>query len=118
MSQPVHFSEGPGSRPRTSLDAATADANGSTEAFGRAHKTWGMQVVLGGDVVATGGTVTLHLSHDGTNWSAAVATFTIGTTTNKDIVYAVDKPASFARAVLASLSGGTNPTVTATICGV
>lgn len=118
MTQPVHFADGPGTRAMGSLVAATANGDGETVGAGRAYKTWAMQVVLGGGAVPTGGTVKLHLSFDGINWSEPVATFTIGTTVNKDIVFAVDKPAIYAKAVLASLSGGTNPTVSAKIVGV
>lgn len=65
------------------------------------------------------GTVALELSNDGTNWAPTdAATFTIGTSVNKDFVWATGKPALYARAVLASLTGGTNPTVTATIVAV
>lgn len=107
------------SAPQTSLAAATANGNGTTIDFTTSRRTFGMQVVLGGDVVPTGGTIVLQLSNDSTNWTAtALATFTIGTSVNKDFVYVVDKPARYARAVLAGLTGGTNPTVTATITGV
>lgn len=110
--------EGPGTGPMTSLNAATANGNGKTCGDGRAYASWGLQVSVGGDVAPTDGVITLHLSLDGTSWSAAVATHDIGDDTEGDIEVAVDKPAVYARAVLASLTGGTNPTVTAKIVGV
>lgn len=118
MSTPVHFAGGPGSRPLTTLSAVAANADGKVLAADRAHSTWGMQVIVAGTGSPTG-VVSLELSNDGTNWAPTdAATFTIGTDTNKDFKWAVDKPACFARAVLASLVLGTNTTVTVIIAAV
>jgi hypothetical protein len=95
----------------TSLKAATANGNGAPADFRVARLNVAMQVVLTG--APSGGTVTLVGSLDGVNWSAALATFTIGTDTNGDIKVSTGKPVIKARAVLAGLTGGTSPTVTA-----
>lgn len=119
MSTPTHSAGGRGSSACVSLNAATANGSGKPLGGGRAWNTWGMQVVLGGTVAPTTGTISLQLSNDGTNWSpTAAATFTIGTSVDKDFVWAADKPAVYARATLAGLAGGTAPTVTATIVAV
>lgn len=98
-----------------SLDAVTANANGSAIDLEVAARTHGMQVVLTGG--PTGGTVTLQGTLDGTNWFA-LATFTIGTDASGDIKFAVDTPVQQVRAVLAGLAGGISPTVTAWIGSV
>lgn len=100
--------------PGTSLNAVTADDDGGGVNVS-GYQTLAMQVVLTGS--PTGGTVTLELSLDGTNWDATSTVFTIGTDTSGDIKFSTDTPAEFARAKLASLAGGTSPTVTALITG-
>lgn len=97
------------------LDGVTADTTGAWKtAFG--CRTFSMQVVLTG--TPTGGVVTLEGSNDGSNAiPTALATFTIGTDANLEAKYVVDKPVAFVRAKLASLAGGTSPTVSAKVAG-
>lgn len=89
-------------------NAATADGNGSPFNLEVAHRTWGLQVVEGGTV--TTGTVTLQGSLDGTNWFALGAAYDAAVDTSGDIKWAVDKPVTRVRAVLANITGGGNIT--------
>lgn len=74
--------------------------------------TYSLQVVLTGS--PSGGTVTLEGSNNGsTADTTAAATFTIGTDASGVTKFVVDKPYAYIRAKLASLTGGTNPTVSA-----
>lgn len=101
-------------KPTVSLDAATANGNGGGSNVS-GYRTIAMQTSHTG--TPTAGTVTLELSLDGDTWFASSTVFTIGTTANDSIQWAVDEPAAYARAVLAGLTGGTAPTVTALISG-
>ena len=101
--------------PNVALDRATANVTGPVAKLATVHSKLSMQVVLTGS--PSGGTVTLQGSLDGINFDAttALATFTIGTDTSGAIKFSIDKPVSAYRVVLASLAGGTSPTVTATV---
>lgn len=99
--------------PQASLNAATANGSGSVIDLGTCCRSFALQVVLTGG--PSGGTVTLVGSLDGTNFDAALATFTIGTDASGVIKYVVDKPLRYVKAVLAGLTGGTSPTVTANV---
>ncbi len=107
----------PNVSPATSLSAVAANGNGTTIDFGTCVRTFSLQTLLTG--TPTGGTVVLQLSNDGTNWSPTItgSTFTIGAQVSGEMVFVSDKPARYARAVLAGLTGGTSPTVTTRIAG-
>jgi hypothetical protein len=95
------------------LNGVTANTTGDWKPV-LGCRSFSMQVVLTG--TPTGGTVVLEGSNDGTNAIPTVlATFTIGTDANFEAKYCVDKPVAFIRAKLASLSGGTAPTVSAKV---
>ena len=101
--------------PNVVLDRAAANVTSPVFDFKTVHSKLSMQVVLTG--APSGGTVTLQGSVDGVNFdtTTALATFTIGTDHSGDIKFVVDKPVSACRVVLAGLTGGTSPTVTATV---
>ena len=101
--------------PNRALDAVTANVTGSVTKLGTVHSKLSMQVILTG--APSGGIVTLQGSLDGVNFdtTTALATFTIGTDNSGDIKFVVDKPIMAYRCVLAGLTGGTNPSVTAVI---
>lgn len=95
------------------LDGVTADVNGAWKTVA-GFKDFSMQVVLTGS--PTGGTITLESSNDGSNAAPTpLMTFVIGSDTNLEINYVIDKPVAFVRATLAGLAGGTSPTVSAKV---
>jgi hypothetical protein len=101
--------------PNLALDHAAANVTGPVTNLGTVHSKLSMQVVLAGS--PSGGTVNLQGSLDGVNFDATtpLATFTIGTDTSGAIKMSIDKPVSAYRVVLAGLTGGTAPTVTAIV---
>lgn len=101
--------------PNVALNAATANVTSPVTNLGTVHSKLSMQVVLTG--APSGGTVTLQGSLDGVNFdtTTALATFTIGTDTSGAVKFSIDKPVVAYRVVLANLTGGTNPTVTAIV---
>lgn len=100
-----------GSGPQKVLDAVTANGSGSYD-FGNLHSTAGLQVILTG--APSGGTIVITGSIDGVTYdAAALATFTIGTDASGAIKIATGTMFRSLKATLGSLSGGTNPTVTA-----
>lgn len=97
----------------TSLNAVTANGNGSAVDFVTARRNVSMVVSATGAPAA--GTVTLQVSHDGTTWFATSTTATAGATVSSGTLS--NGAWRYARAVLSGLSGGTSPTVTATLMG-
>jgi hypothetical protein len=116
MSNPVHFSGGPGTKAFTTLNEVDDNADGVAFRTERAHSAWGIQVTTTGSPNA--GTVTLQLSIDGTNFFTSGTSVDLSQDSSGVVKWASDKPAIAARATLASLGGGTDPTVTAKICAV
>lgn len=99
----------------TSLNAANATGVGSDIAFSRPRDRISMQVAF------TGGSPTVKVQLEGTingaDWFV-LATFDTGASgANGDIVTASTHVVLRARANLVTLSGGTNPTVSASIVG-
>lgn len=100
----------------TLLNAVLVDTTGEWKGVAGC-RTFSIQVVYTGS--PSGGVITLEGSNDGSNAVPTVlAIFTIGTDANGEMKFVVDKPVAFVRAKLASLSGGTAPTVSAKIVGV
>jgi hypothetical protein len=96
------------------LNAVTANGTSTTVALGAARSSVSLQVILGGSVIATGGTVSLYGSIDGTHFDPApLIVWTIGTQSSGNIEYSTGKPIVAFNAILAGLTGGTSPTVTA-----
>ncbi len=102
--------------PNVVLDTVTSNQTSPVTVLGSFHSKLSLQVVIGGSGSPTG-TVSLQGSLDGVNFDVAnaLATFTIGTDTSGAIKYSIDKPVFAYRVVLASLAGGTKPTITATV---
>lgn len=91
------------------LDGVAANVTGSWKTVA-GFKNFSMQTIHTG--TPTGGVVTLEGSNDGdTAAPTALATFTIGSDANGEINYVIDSPVAYIRAKLASLAGGTSPTV-------
>jgi len=84
----------------------TAAGAGATEALTSPLSTFTMQTVVTGAPTAV--SVTLEGSLDGSNWT----TIATSTSTTGDQQYAVDKPQTYVRANLGTLTGGTSPVVT------
>ncbi|HEV8061094.1 MAG TPA: hypothetical protein VGP68_14535 [Gemmataceae bacterium] len=104
----------PGFTPNLALNAVAANTTSAATVLGSIHSKLSMQVVLTG--APSGGTVMLQGSLDGVNFdTAGLVTFTIGTDASGAIKLSVDKPVYAYRVVLAGLTGGTNPTVSATV---
>lgn len=108
-----------GSGPKTVLNLATVNT-GSTglpnHDFGIMHTSIALQVVLGGTVPATGGVITVYGSLDGVNYDPTpLATWTVGTQVSGNIVVATGKGFIYVNCQLASLAGGTSPTVNAVV---
>lgn len=101
--------------PNTALDRVTGNQTSGAFPLGRTHSKLSLQVVLTGS--PSGGTVTVQGSLDGVNFDTtnALATFTIGTDASGAMKFSIDKPFYAYRVVLANLTGGTNPTVTALV---
>jgi len=97
----------------TSLNAVATNSTGSTVDFGSAMRDIAMVVSTTGSPNA--GTVTLNVSVDGTNWFVTSTTAAVGATVSSGTL--TGGAWRYARAVLASLGGGTTPTVTAKIAG-
>lgn len=95
----------------TSLAAVAANGNGTAVDFGCARTNISMVVSATGAPAA--GTVTLQVSHDGTVWFASATTATAGAAVSAGTLS--NGAWRYARAVLSALSGGTAPTVTATL---
>jgi hypothetical protein len=98
------------------LNAVTANGSSSVISYGSPRRNLSMQTILTGS--PTGGTVTLYGSLDGTNFdttSTGLAQFTIGTDASGAIKFVVDKPVMAVKVTLASLAGGTAPTITANV---
>ncbi|MFD4343411.1 hypothetical protein ACFWQ6_00765 [Streptomyces coelicoflavus] len=96
--------------PFTSLDAATAAGPGEAKDLeGALAIHFLIAVVTGGPSTAD---IALEGSHDGVTWvTLATASGTVASRTARAEAYAV----RYVRANLTSLSGGSAPTVTATI---
>jgi methyl coenzyme M reductase beta subunit len=93
-----------------SLNAATGTGAGDSFGF-LPFLGGGIPGTYSWDIIITGGpsavTVNLEGSDDGTNW------FTVDTSTSTSsaLRHVVDKPVRFLRANLATLTGGSSPTV-------
>jgi hypothetical protein len=85
------------------IDAATTAVNTNPEEVTGA-KNFGLQVGVTGSPTIT---VVLDGSIDGTYWSPLVQTSDVGTVWSSG-----DRPVKYMRARIATLSGGTSPTVT------
>lgn len=94
--------------PFVSLDAATATGPGAEKDLEGSYGTHFMMTASTGDPDYQ---VDFEGSHDGVTWLSLGAANQPGST----IVQLVNTPLRFVRANLSSLSGGTSPTVTATI---
>jgi hypothetical protein len=94
-----------------SLAAVTANGNGTAVDFGAARQNISLVIFTTGS--PTGGTVTLQVSHDGTNWFASTTTATVSANLASGTLQ--NGAWRYARAVLSGLTGGTAPTVTATL---
>ncbi len=100
----------------TALNSVTTDTTSSITTLSAVRKDVSMQVVLTGS--PTGGTITLQGSLDGTTFdpvTGGLALFTIGTDTSGNIKFSAAKPFLAYRVVLAGLTGGTTPHVTAKV---
>ena len=97
--------------PFTSLSGATSTGPGTTKDLEGAFGQHLMLVATTGSPAAL--TVDLEGSHDGVNW-VVLSSFTIGGTHAR----LIDWPLRYLRANLSTLSGGSSPTVTATIASL
>lgn len=94
--------------PFTSLGAATSVGPGSSRDLEDVLRTHTMFVTVTGS--PSGVLVRLQLSHDGLNWHS------IDSVSGGDgVVTSADHLARYVRADVATLSGGSSPTVTTTI---
>lgn len=100
-----------GARVSTALAGVTAPGPSNPIDFGSAMSSFTMQSVVTGAPTAV--SLVLEGSLDGANW----ATLATSTSVTGDQQYATGKPQRFVRARLATLTGGTSPTVTAFIAG-
>jgi len=85
---------------------ATATGAGTAEALASPMSKFTMQTVV--TDVPTAVSVTLQGSLDGSNWT----TIATSTSTTGDQQSVVDKPQTYVRANLGTLTGGVSPTVT------
>lgn len=99
---------------RVGISLNAADANGDGGGVDVGSCTVIAMQVTEADTVTTG-VVTLELSLNGTDWFATTSTYDASADTSGDIVFEVDVAARYARASLASLTGGGS--VTAYITG-
>jgi hypothetical protein len=101
-----------GSGPKKMLDAVSANLTGPNHDFGVMHTSIALQVELTG--APTGGTISVYGSLDGVNFDpTALVVWTIGTQSSGNIQVATGKGFIWVQAILAGLTGGTTPTVTA-----
>lgn len=100
------------------LDAVTTTgASSAVWTDGTPHSKWGLQVILGGTVAATGAVVKLEGTLDGSHYFVIATWDLAAPLSSGDIVFAVDKPVTKVRANCTTLSGGTSPTLTAWVVG-
>jgi hypothetical protein len=106
-----------GDLPLTSLNAAAAPATGAVLNFASARSNLGMQVSFTGAPTAV--LVNLLGSIDGVNFSplSFFGSGTAGQNASGDIVRSIGVPVMAIAAQLVTLTGGTAPTVTATLLG-
>ena len=98
----------------TTLNAVTANSTGTTIDAGAAQSNWtGIAVVTGSP---TSGTITLELSHDGTNWVSSTATNNIQAA-GTYLVASTGKPTRYARVSLTGLTGTISLTATMMAAG-
>lgn len=101
--------------PVISLSAVTTTGAGNAVNFSQPRRNISMQVVYTSNPSPV--KVTLEGTIDGVDWFT-LATFDTGAASvNKDIVQSNNFSVLSARANLVTLTGGTNPTVTASILG-
>lgn len=104
---------------QTLLDAATATGKGSPHTLSEVPSSHTVVASMGGTVVATAVTIALEGSLVGgvtdKDWfTLASHAFTAAEITAESAMFHVaDKPVKYVRANLETLSGGTNPTVSA-----
>lgn len=99
----------------TSLSAATATGAGTSQAYTFARQAFALQVTSTGTPTAV--IVNLEASLDGSHWFK-VGAWNSTLQTTGDIVFVSDAPCYTIRANLATLTGGTSPTVTATVAAI
>lgn len=92
----------------TTLNAVSANTTGTTVDAGVAQSNWSGVAVAGAS--PTGGTLTLELSMDGTNWVSSGSTATISAAGNY-LVASTGKAARYARCSLTGLTGTISLTV-------
>lgn len=97
----------------TALSAVTANGNGTGVNLGTTHKDWSVQVNTTGS--PTGYSVQAQWSLDGAAWTNLGAAVTNAAPGNISVT---NVPAIWVRANLASLAGGTSPTVTCLIAAM
>lgn len=97
------------------LNAATATGAGSVHTVRTRPSQHTIAATLGGDVVATAATVDLEGSLDNSTWfSLDSHAFNAAEITATSAMYhVVNRPVRYVRLNLTTLTGGTNPTVTA-----
>jgi hypothetical protein len=98
----------------TTLNAVTANATGSSVALGSAHSNWSAVAVATGS--PTAGTLTLELSHDGTNWVSSTVTASV-TAAGNYLLASTGRAARFGRVNLTGLTGTITLTVTLMAAG-
>lgn len=101
-------------QPLVSLNAVAGVVAGSQIDFSRPRRNISMQVVFTSDPTVK---VSLEGTIDGVNWFILASFDTDTGNINKDIISADFVYVISARANLITLSGGTSPTVTATVLG-
>lgn len=99
---------------KTLLDAATATGAGDSIVMHRKPSRHTIQATMGGTVVATAVTVDIEGSVDNITFFQLVShAFSAGEITAEAAMFhMVDMPIKYIRANLATLTGGTAPTVT------
>lgn len=93
----------------TTLNAVTANATGSSVALGSAYSNWSAVAVATGS--PTAGTLTMELSHDGTNWVSSTVTASV-TAAGNYLLASTGRAARFGRVNLTGLTGTITLTVT------
>ncbi len=107
---------GIGSPPAHMLEAADTPQDGTVTLDNQVCRcNWGLQVITTGSPAAC--VVELWLSINGINWWKVGQWSMAGGQASGDLVAFIDKPAIAAYCKLATLSGGTSPTVDAWVCG-
>lgn len=96
----------------TALSAVTSTGAGTALDLGAAYGKFALQVKHTGSPATV--IVTIEGSVNGTDYMT-IGTWTAVSQANGDIIFVTDKPCAYVRANLTTLTGGTAPTVTATL---